>query len=287
VERKLAPWLRALGGAVVLAAVVWWVGTGPFLTGIRAVNGPAVLLALAAGVLGTLCLTWRWRYVSGRFGLELPWRPAFAAYYQSQFLNATLPTGVLGDVDRAVRQGRGAGDLVLGARVVVVERTAGLAAQLALAAVALALLRPPLPSAWLLPLAWAVAVVALVTLSGLLPSRAAPGRDRLEAAAVVVVSSGVALGGNLAVFMVAARSTGVTAPLGMVAVLTLLALFAMVLPLSLAGWGPREGVAAWAFAAAGLGAGAGVATAVAYGVLSLVGVLPGAAVLARGVVSRA
>jgi hypothetical protein len=79
----------------------------------------------------------------------------------------------------------------------------------------------------------------------------------------------------------------VTAPLGTVAVLTLLALLAMVVPLNLAGWGPREGVAAWAFAAAGLGAGAGVATAVAYGVLSLVGVLPGAAVLARGVVSRA
>ena len=32
-------------------------------------------------------------------------------------------------------------------------------------------------------------------------------------------------------------------------------------PLSVAGWGPREGVAAWAFAASGLGATAGVTAA--------------------------
>ena len=46
------------------------------------------------------------------------------------------------------------------------------------------------------------------------------------------------------------------------------------------GWGPREGIAAWAFAAAGLGASAGVATSVAYGVMVLVASLPGAVVLA-------
>jgi hypothetical protein len=45
------------------------------------------------------------------------------------------------------------------------------------------------------------------------------------------------------------------------------------------GWGPREGVTAWAFGAAGLGAQHGVATAVVYGVMVLVASLPGAAVL--------
>jgi hypothetical protein len=52
----------------------------------------------------------------------------------------------------------------------------------------------------------------------------------------------------------------------------------MVLP-SVAGWGPREGVTAWAFAAAGLGAAHGVATAVVYGVMAFVAGLPGALVL--------
>ena len=57
----------------------------------------------------------------------------------------------------------------------------------------------------------------------------------------------------------------------------------MVLP-SVAGLGPREGVAAWAFGAAGLGAQQGVATAVVYGVMVLVASLPGAAVAGRGMV---
>ena len=61
--------------------------------------------------------------------------------------------------------------------------------------------------------------------------------------------------------------------------LALVVLVAMSIPANVAGWGPREGVAAWAFAAAGLGAGAGVATAVVYGVMSLAAALPGVAVL--------
>jgi hypothetical protein len=52
----------------------------------------------------------------------------------------------------------------------------------------------------------------------------------------------------------------------------------MVLP-SIGGWGPREGVTAWAFAAAGLGAQRGVSAAVVYGVMVFVASLPGAAVL--------
>jgi glycosyltransferase 2 family protein len=80
-------------------------------------------------------------------------------------------------------------------------------------------------------------------------------------------------------FVVAARTAGATAPLSLLMPLTLLALLAMGLPLSIGGFGPREGVAAWAFAAAGLTADQGVATAMVYGALALVSSLPGAAVL--------
>jgi hypothetical protein len=95
----------------------------------------------------------------------------------------------------------------------------------------------------------------------------------------VLLASLGALLGPLATFVVAARTAGVTTPLTGLVPLALLVLLAMAVPLSVAGWGPREGVAAWAFAAAGLGAGAGVATTVVYGVMSLVAVLPGAVAL--------
>ena len=64
--------------------------------------------------------------------------------------------------------------------------------------------------------------------------------------------------------------------------LALLVLVAMGIPANVAGWGPREGVAAWVFAAAGLGASEGVAVAVVYGVLVFVASLPGAVVLLLG-----
>jgi hypothetical protein len=77
----------------------------------------------------------------------------------------------------------------------------------------------------------------------------------------------------------AARTAGSDAPLKSLVPLTLLALFAMTVPLSVAGWGPREGVAAWAFGVAGLTSTQGVTSAVTYGVLVFVASLPGAGVL--------
>ena len=58
----------------------------------------------------------------------------------------------------------------------------------------------------------------------------------------------------------------------------MLVLLVAALP-SVGGWGPREGVTAWAFAASDLGASRGVATAVLYGVMVFVVSVPGAAVL--------
>jgi glycosyltransferase 2 family protein len=92
--------------------------------------------------------------------------------------------------------------------------------------------------------------------------------------------------GHAITFVIAARTAGATAPLSQLLPLALLALLAMVLP-SVAGWGPREGATAWAFAAAGLGAGLGVTTAVVYGVMVFVASLPGALFLLTAWVPRA
>ena len=95
----------------------------------------------------------------------------------------------------------------------------------------------------------------------------------------MVAASVVAVAGHVATYVVAARAAGVTAPLTTLLPLTMLVLLAAAIPANLAGWGPREGMAAWAFGAAGLGAAQGVAAAVAFGVLVLAAALPGAAVL--------
>jgi uncharacterized protein (TIRG00374 family) len=97
----------------------------------------------------------------------------------------------------------------------------------------------------------------------------------------VALLSVLTFAGHLALFLVAARAAGSTAPVTRLLPLMVLTLLAMGLPVNVGGWGPREGVAALAFGAAGLGAAQGLTIAVVYGLLALVASLPGAGVLLR------
>ena len=269
--------------AATLAILVWRVGTGPFLDGLRTVDGRALAAAAGLAVLTTVCCAWRWRIVARGLGTELPLGTAVAAYYRSLFLNVTLPGGVLGDVHRGISHGRDTRDVGRGLRAVAWERSAGQVVQAVLTvAVLLAL---PSPVHWLVP---AVAVGLLVGGAGVvLATRAWPRlrRDLRDAVLprrawpAITLASALIVAGHVLTFLIAARTAGATAPASEVLPLALLVLLAGALP-NVGGWGPREGVTAWAFAAAGLGASRGVATAVVYGVMVFVSTLPGAAVLA-------
>jgi uncharacterized membrane protein YbhN (UPF0104 family) len=290
--RRAWPWVRAGGGLAILALLAWRLGGGPFLDGLRGLD-PALLAAtFGIGVLTTVCCAWRWSLVAAGLGIRLPLPRATAAYYRSQFLNTTLPGGVLGDVHRAMWHGQAIRDVRLAVRAVVVERFAGSVVQTGVALGLLMVLPSPVRSH--VPGVVAVVAVAVVAVAVVVVAVPRSRASRWLRGAWTdlrrgVVSGGqwvgvglasvVVVAGHLATFVLAARTAGVTAPLALLVPLTLLTLLAMTLPLNVAGWGPREGVAAWAFAAAGLTSAQGVATAVTYGVVVLAASLPGAAVL--------
>jgi glycosyltransferase 2 family protein len=290
---------RAVGGAAVLAVLVWRLGTGPFVDGLRSVDAGPVVAAASITVLTTVCAAWRWRVVARGLGLGLALRPAVAAYYRSQFLNTTLPGGVLGDVYRAVDHGRDVGDVGRGVRAVAWERAAGQTVQACLALAVLVALPSPAHSA--LPSVLAVlAGLAVVVLCGAAVT-AETGRSRSAAAwarfgcavrsdvrgallarrawPAVGLASLVVVAGHAGIFLIAAHVGDPDAPLSRVLPLAMLVLLASTLPLNVAGWGPREGVAAWAFGAAGLGAAHGVAVVTVYGVLVISSCLPGGVAL--------
>ena len=288
-------WARPLGGGAILAALAWRLGTGPFLDGVRLINARSLLAATSITALTTVCSAWRWQTVARGLGIGLPLRTAIAAYYRSQFLNSALPGGVVGDVHRGVRHGLDAGDLGRGLRAVAWERAAGQVVLVLLALVVLLLLDSPVHAGmgWFVAAAVLGALCAAVVLRAL-PHRGPSRRARVVRAArsdirggltgrrvwpVVTITSVVVAAGHGGTFLVAAWTTGSTASPARLAPLTMLVLLAMAVPLNVGGWGPREGVAAWAFAAAGLGADQGVATAAAYGVMGLVATLPGGIVL--------
>ncbi|WP_405068795.1 flippase-like domain-containing protein [Kribbella sp. NBC_01510] len=294
ISRSIWTWARVAGGAAILAVLVWRVGTGPLVDGLRLTTGWPLAAALAITSLTTLCCAWRWRLVAGGLGVELPLRTAVAAYYRSQFLNATLPGGVVGDVHRAVRHGREVGDLSRSLRAVAWERASGFAVQIVLTVAVLLLLSWPAGS--LVPsVAVPVVVVAGVALIAVplylnrrrLSSRIGRAfttdlRDAVLAPRAwpgILLASTVAVLGHAAVFLIAVRATGADVSLARLLPLALVVLTASAVPTNIAGWGPREGAAAWAFGSVGLGAALGVTVAVVYGMLALVATLPGAVVL--------
>ncbi len=300
-------WARPAAAAATLAVLVWRLGTGPFLDGLRTVDGGALAAAAGLAVLTTVCCAWRWRIVARGLGVDLPLGTAVAAYYRSLFLNVTLPGGVVGDVHRGISHGRDTSDVARGLRAVAWERSAGQVVQVVLT-VAVLLVAPS-------PVRTAIPVVALALLAAVagvvLAARVRPavsrvggvGASRLSrlriAAArdvrdgllpgrawpAIALASALVVAGHTVTFLIAARTAGATAALSLMLPLALLVMLAAALP-NVGGWGAREGATAWAFAAAGLGASRGVATAVVYGVMVFVASLPGAAVLVAGWVRR-
>ncbi len=98
----------------------------------------------------------------------------------------------------------------------------------------------------------------------------------------VVATSIAGFAGHVATFVIAARAVGTTASTWQLAPLAMFVLAVAAVPTNIGGWGPREGAAAWAFAAAGMSGAQGVAVGTAYGVLAAAASLPGAIVLIAG-----
>jgi uncharacterized membrane protein YbhN (UPF0104 family) len=288
---RLRSTLRIGAALVIVVATVAVVGVGPFLHGLASISPTTILVAVALAAVATAAASWRWHVVSTGFGLPLAWGEAFASYYRSQFLNTVLPGGVMGDVHRAYAHGRLHARVGLAARAVAAERVAGQLVQIGLT---LAVLLPLGLTSPLAPLAGISAAIALLAAAAVAAialtrrGRAALQREygmlrpllsrplrllAIAAASVVVVAA------HAATFVVAGLASGVRAGAAELIVVALIVLGAAAIPVNVGGWGPREAVAASAFALVGLGAGAGLAVSTAFGVLTMVAVAPGAATL--------
>ena len=309
---RIRPAFRRLGWPVLRSAaavtVLWFLwrhlGSAPFKEGLRAVSWPAVMAAVTLTALTTVCSAWRWQVAARALGLAIGLPTAVRAYYRSLFLNSVLIGGFLGDVHRAVTHGRRSGDVVLGLRAVAWERLYGQIIQALVTALVLLTLPSPVRPALPYVLAGVAVVAGAVGCAALIASRTGRDRSRLTRATRAVaddlrhsmlaphvwprltLASLLVVAGHTATFVIAARAAGSTAPLGELLALLMVVQTAMVIPLSVGGWGLREGIAAWAFAAAGFGAATGVTIATLYAVLMLIAVAPGGGLLLRDAVRR-
>ncbi len=275
--------------AILLAlAVLLWIAADGRAALSRLQDAHLGWLVGAGAVLAlqTILSAQRWRVTAAQLGLHISAGAALREYYLAQVVNQSLPGGVVGDANRAVRSRSEVG-LVVAAQAVLFERLAGQLGLIAVLVTGLSVsVAMPGVLVWPQWLATPVIVVlCLLAVAGgliaMVPGLRRGGQAfwatvwtrniRLQQ---VALSLGTALC-NVAAFALCAVALNVAMPWVAVAALVPLILFAMVLPVSIGGWGVREGAAALLFPVMGATSAEGLATSVAFGLVFLVTILPG------------
>lgn len=301
------PVLRIAGSLALLAGLAATIDLGETARLLAGADPYALAGLLLVAQLQVLLSAARWRLVARRLRLPLGWAAACGEYYLCLLLNQLLPGGVSGDAIRALRHARrlpalpdggGAGRAL---RAVVLERFAGQVAFFAIAGLGLALwpmLMPGGYAPWIAGTAAALGASILAVLAALaLGSRIGPRRWRQGVAALIPEGRAALLGAgawrvqlplNLAVaacliaaFALAADAVGPALPATAWVTVVPLTLLALVLPISVGGWGLRESAAALLWPTVGLAPEAGVAAGLLYGLVMLLTGLPGVAAMLR------
>lgn len=287
--------LRWLVSVAVLMALLTFIDLATLASHWQQIDWRWLVLALLVSAVQLLLSAWRWRFTARRLGLTLGWRPAVADYYLASFTNQILPGGVLGDAWRANRHGRRSGQVGPAWRAVIIERASG---QLVVGVLALPVMLAliwradpgladrgnglitvaSLSLAAVLILLWLTRrwspLAALIDDARTALFRSSAWPLQLSLSLLIVSSYGV-------VFALVGQGLAASPGPGLLFLLALPALLAMLIPLSVAGWGWREAGAAIAWTALGLPASEGVAVSMAYGAVVFLASLPGAVVWVR------
>ncbi|MEP4194783.1 MAG: lysylphosphatidylglycerol synthase transmembrane domain-containing protein [Aliishimia sp.] len=267
---------------VVLGLLIWWADAVAVLAHLHgALIGWLVLAAISLTAL-TFLMARRWQIVARALDIEISYARAVAEYYIAQLVNLVLPGGVVGDVARAVRV-RHAGDMVRAAQSVAADRIVGQVVMFAvLGAGLIVALVVPGGIAWP-TFAWLGCGVGLggVAFVFVVSRReSATGQflalilrllQNLHLLALAVIITALLIFSLYA----CARATGTSIPASGWFTLIPLILSAMLIPLSVGGWGWREGAAAALFPLIGATPSAGIAMGIAYGAMMMIAALPG------------
>ncbi len=237
----------------------------------------------------------RWKLTARDLGIKFSIKTALSEYYLAQLVNQAVPGGIIGDAGRALRS-RNAAGLLSSSQAVVFERISGQVGLFVVMATAFGMTLV-IPGGLDWP-NWILLTIAAATVAGLFlvlsisvitrrsTGALSRGLKSFGAAAKkvfatpsgvftqVLLSLGTAIC-NVTGFTFAAWAVGSSLSFSLSLVLVPMILLAMLLPLTVSGWGLREGVAVALFPIVGLVAVEGLAASVAFGLVFLLVSLPG------------
>jgi uncharacterized membrane protein YbhN (UPF0104 family) len=290
------PWHRyartvlSIGGTIVLLAwVTSRVDASKLQAMFRGAEWEWFILAAVLVPIQIVLASWRWRRISNDLGLPLSRLHATSEFGLSVLLNQVLPGGIAGDAIRVWRHRSGHGALGGPLRAAVVDRAVGHVAHITVTAFGLGLwiLVHPTPPPGI---AWAIVGTTVVVLIYVW-NWPMPGVRRVLADAHTALTgwrraldhataSIVLVGLFLLCFWCCAQALHLPLGVGAITAVPLLML-ALVLPVSVGGWGLREVSATAVLGTLGWSAESSVALSAAYGMVNLVGSTPAALVFLR------
>ena len=255
-------------------------------------------LGLVTGLLVQVVAGIRWADLARPLGFDFPRRFFVLRFFEGMFFNLCLPSSIGGDVVKAYRVGETTPRRLLAGCSVVADRLTGLSALAVLGGTALAARTYSLGlpatlavAAALLAAALTVFLVGVSFLDRLIAVLPAPHPARGFLAQLLpyqqqpsLIAKAVAwsfivqMGGAVAVAL-SGRALGVDQPLSLwVSVVPLVAL-AMVLPISIGGFGVRENAMSYLLAEQGVPGEQGVAIALLWGLSTVLTGMVGGALL--------
>jgi hypothetical protein len=256
--------LRLFVSSALLAVVLAYADVGDVARVLREGNWSWFVAALGVMGLATVVAGLRWRILLEEAEIEVSRLRAVKAFAGSAFLNNVLPTSVGGDVVRTWVVGRGTGRLVRAATATIADRATALACLFLVAWVAVGVDPEAVPSSVISVFAWttiglalsfgvvALAGAGMKSVVGRLPERVSGTiREtwltlRLWARSTGALTFVIGLGliyQALAVLalVLLGKVLRIELPYALVAVSAAVVLVAMMLPISIGGFGVREG----------------------------------------------
>jgi uncharacterized membrane protein YbhN (UPF0104 family) len=297
-RRSAAAWAGMVVRLAATAGLMAWavkdIDWGRFLELLADADWPWWLAALAVTLAGQVVAGMRWAALARPLGFDFPRRFFVRRFFEGMFFSLCLPSSIGGDVVKAVRIGGSTSLRLLAACSVLADRLTGLSALGVLVGTAMLARRYDLATtatatvfggllAGVLLAFW-IGLALLDRLHALLPEGSGP-RDFIgrllpyrRRPSLVIWAVGwsfvVQLGGVLAVALVARALGVVQPPLVWVSVVPLVAL-AMVLPISIGGFGVRENALEFLLRGYGVPSETGIAIALLWGLCTVLAGLVG------------
>jgi glycosyltransferase 2 family protein len=305
---KLINLLKVIVTVALLAVVAFTVDLRQVWRVFATIRWTAILLALAIYQIGILVRAYRWQALLDGQDVHVPLRSLTYLYYVGTFFNSFLPSGFGGDFVKMYELARYGASGALAVSTVLVDRLMGLLVLFAMAIIAL-------PFSWhLVPRSIAFALLAIIAVFtfflwlfmnrrlmnwlaariGLLRKVLAHekvatfyGSFHRYSRASLVRAGAASVGFNLSLIIVQvylARAVDVNISLGYFLIFVPIISSLLALPISISGFGVREGGYVLLFGQAGVASDRAVAMSLLFYILNMItGLVGGSLYLWQGV----